>query len=76
MLFFCSTASTSQLDLNQANPPLIMSLSSAYHAVFIHLYQWDAAERHEASRFEEVVEDEESKSKEEESDLEEEESCQ
>ncbi|KAF4615609.1 hypothetical protein D9613_012913 [Agrocybe pediades] len=40
-------------------------LSSTYRAVFIHLYQWDAALCREASRFEEVV------STEEETDLEE-----
>ncbi|KAF4610738.1 hypothetical protein D9613_007352 [Agrocybe pediades] len=75
------------------------SLSSAYRAVFIHLYQWvclvtlssphhksvytfsissiafqHTAERHEASRFEEVVEEEESDLEEEESDLEDKES--
>ncbi|KAF4612592.1 hypothetical protein D9613_012713 [Agrocybe pediades] len=69
----------SLLDLNQVYAPLIISLScspgaskplsSAYCAVFIHIYQWDAAQRREASRFEEVVEEvEESNLEEEESD--------
>ncbi|KAF4618313.1 hypothetical protein D9613_011706 [Agrocybe pediades] len=52
----------SLLDLNQVNAPLIISLScspgecTTDHFVFL-LFQNDAAERREASRFEEVVEE-------------------